>query len=185
MDLEYCLHRVSFVLPSFYSVMLILIDCVTSQTLAPLERRHEKRGAELALMAKIMELEVVTRSQADKITELEATCANLKHGKDKLTDSYRRLVAKHKSLEQDMAKPAEAHATELTKHHDDFDLETHSYIEYHQDVRHWLCELHEVVASSFDKVKACCMPFPDKGVKVEEMIDWVVGEVKAVPDTVW
>jgi hypothetical protein len=29
------------------------------------------------------------------------------------------------------------------------------------------------------------LPFPDKGVKVEEMIDWVVGEVRAMPDTVW
>jgi hypothetical protein len=29
------------------------------------------------------------------------------------------------------------------------------------------------------------MPVLDKGVKVEEMIDWVVGKVKAVSDTVW
>jgi hypothetical protein len=29
------------------------------------------------------------------------------------------------------------------------------------------------------------LPFPDKGAKVEKMIDWVVGEVRAVPDTVW
>jgi hypothetical protein len=29
------------------------------------------------------------------------------------------------------------------------------------------------------------LPFPDKGAKVEEMIDWVVREVKAMPDTVW
>jgi uncharacterized coiled-coil protein SlyX len=43
-------------------------------------------------MAKIMELEVVTKSQADKIAELEATCADLKQGKDKLTDGYRRLA---------------------------------------------------------------------------------------------
>jgi hypothetical protein len=29
------------------------------------------------------------------------------------------------------------------------------------------------------------LPFPDRGAKVEEIIDWVVGEVKVVPDTVW
>jgi hypothetical protein len=29
------------------------------------------------------------------------------------------------------------------------------------------------------------LPFTDKGVKVEEMIDWVVSEVKVVLDTVW
>jgi hypothetical protein len=29
------------------------------------------------------------------------------------------------------------------------------------------------------------LPLPDKGVKVEEMIDWVVGEVKAVSNTAW
>jgi hypothetical protein len=44
------------------------------------------------------------------------------------------------------------------------DLETSSYTEY-------LHELHEAVASSFDEVKAQCLPFPDKGAKVEEMID--------------
>jgi hypothetical protein len=48
-----------------------------------------------------------------------------------------------------------------------------------------LRELHETVASSFDEVKAQCLPFPNKGAMVEEMIDWVVGEVKAVPDIVW
>jgi hypothetical protein len=30
-----------------------------------------------------------------------------------------------------------------------------------------------------------CLPFPGKGEKVEEMIDWVTGEVKAVLDTIW
>jgi hypothetical protein len=29
------------------------------------------------------------------------------------------------------------------------------------------------------------LSFPDKGAKVEEMIHWVVGEVKVVPNTVW
>jgi hypothetical protein len=52
-------------------------------------------------------------------------------------------------------------------------------------VRRWLREIHETFASSFDEVQAQCLPFPDKGAKVEEMIDWVVGEVKALPDTVW
>jgi hypothetical protein len=52
-------------------------------------------------------------------------------------------------------------------------------------VHHRLHELHEAVASSFEEVKAQCLCFSDKGVKVKEMIDWVVGEVKAVPDTVW
>jgi hypothetical protein len=51
-------------------------------------------------------------------------------------------------------------------------------------MHHWLHELHEAVAPSFDKVKAQCLPFPDKGAMVEEMIDWVVGEVKVVSDTI-
>jgi hypothetical protein len=67
----------------------------------------------------------------------------------------------------------------------DLDLETHSYTEYRQNVRQWLHELHEVGASSFEEVKVQCLPFPDKGTKVEEMIDWVIEEVKAVPDIVW
>jgi hypothetical protein len=52
-------------------------------------------------------------------------------------------------------------------------------------VCHQLRELHEAVASSFDEVKVQYLPFPDKGTKVEEMINWVVEEVKAVLDTVW
>jgi hypothetical protein len=51
------------------------------------------------------------------------------------------------------------------------DLETHSYIEYHQTVRHRLHELHDEVASLFEEVKVQFLPFPDKGAKVEEMID--------------
>jgi hypothetical protein len=30
-----------------------------------------------------------------------------------------------------------------------------------------------------------CMPFPNRGVVVEEMIDWIAEEIKAVSDTVW
>jgi uncharacterized coiled-coil protein SlyX len=155
-----------FVMPSFYFVVLILID-VTLHALALLEKWHDKRSAELVQLAKNMELEVVTRSQADEIAELEATCADLMHGKDKLTDGYQRLVEKHKSLEQDMVKLAEVDASELTKLHDDLDLEMRSYTEHRQNVRCRLRKLLEIVASSFDEVKAQCMPFPNKGVKVE------------------
>jgi hypothetical protein len=79
----------------------------------------------------------------------------------------------------------ETQATELAKLRGDLDLETRSYTKYCLNVRHRLRELHETVASSFDEVKAWCLPFLDRGVNIEEMIDWVAGEVKIVPDTVW
>jgi hypothetical protein len=41
------------------------------------------------------------------------------------------------------------------------------------------------VALSFNEVQACCLPFPSRGVKVEEMIEWVAEEVKTASDTVW
>jgi hypothetical protein len=140
-------------------------------------------------VAKIAEVEAVARSQADRIAKLEATCADFKREKDKVIDVYRRFVEKHKSLaeraEHDKTKLAEAHAAEVTKLHANLDLETYSYAEYRQNVHHRLHELLEAVASSFEEVKVQCLPFLDKGMKVEEMIDWVVGEVKAVPDTAW
>jgi hypothetical protein len=102
---------------------------------------------------------------------------------------YQRLLEKHKALnekpEQEKDRVAEVHTVDLAKLHADLDLETHSYMEYRQTVHRWLHELHETVASSFDEVKAQCLPFPDKGAKVEEMIDLVALEVKAVPDTIW
>jgi hypothetical protein len=85
---------------------------------------------------------------------------------------------------QDKTKLVEAHAVELAMLHGDLDLETRSYAEYYHTVNRWLCELHETVALSFDEVKVQCLPFPGKGAKVEEMIDWVVGEVTAMSDTV-
>jgi predicted nuclease with TOPRIM domain len=102
--------------------------------LALLGKQHEKRATESAQMAKIAELEVVMRSQTDKIVELEVAYTNLKREKDKVTDGYQRLSEKHKALaeraEQDKTKLAEAHVVELAKIHSDFDLETHTYIEY-------------------------------------------------------
>jgi hypothetical protein len=95
------------------------------------------------------------------------------------------LAGKHKSLEQDMAKLAEANAAELSKLCDDLDLETRNYTEYRQNVQRQLDEVQETVALSFDEVKAQCMSFPEEGIKVDKMFDWVVGEVKAVPDTIW
>jgi hypothetical protein len=98
-------------------------------------------------------------------------------------------VAKHdafvEKVEQEWVDRAEAHATEVAKLCGDLDLEMRSYTEYRQTLRRWLYELHETVASSFDEVQAQCLPFPDKGAKLEEMIDWVVGEEKAMLDTVW
>jgi hypothetical protein len=40
------------------------------------EKQRERRVPESAQVTKIAELEVVARLQADRITELEATCAD-------------------------------------------------------------------------------------------------------------
>jgi hypothetical protein len=156
--------------------------------LALSEKWCEERANESAQLAKMAELEGVIKSQADKITELEATHADLKREKDNLHAGYRRLSEKHRALneeaEQEKTKLAKAHAVELAWVHGDLDLETRSYTEYRQTVWHWHRALHETIASSFDEVKARCLPFSGKGAKVEEMIDWVTEEEKAVPHTV-
>jgi hypothetical protein len=74
---------------------------------------------------------------------------------------------------------------ELAKLCGDLDLKRRSYTEYRQNVCRRLCELHETVASSFDEVKVQCLPFPNSGTKIEEMIDWAFREVKTMPDTIW
>jgi hypothetical protein len=83
---------------------------------------------------------------------------DLKREKENVTTGYRRLAAKHdafvEKVEQEKVKLMEAHMMEVAKLHGDMDLETRSYMEYHQIVRHWLCELHEIVASSFDEIQA-------------------------------
>jgi uncharacterized protein YhaN len=142
----------------------------------------------LTQTARNVELETLVKSQADKIAEFEKMCASLRWEKEDVTAGYRRLSVKHKALAektyQERAQLAETQA-ELRKLYDDLDLETCSYTEYHQNVRGRHCDLHQALASSFDEVKAQCMPFPNKGVVVEEMIDLIAEEVKAVPDTVW
>jgi hypothetical protein len=136
--LESCLHRISFVLPSysyFYAIVLVLIDCSTSQTLAMLEKQCTRRAAESAQVTKNVELEALVRSQAENIIELETAYKDLKRDKDNVTTGYRRLVAKHDAFveraEQEKMKLVEAHATELAKLRGDLDLETRNYTEYH------------------------------------------------------
>jgi hypothetical protein len=98
-------------------------------------------------------------------------------------------VEKHKSLteraEHEKAKLEKTHIAKVTQLRENLDLEARSYTEYRQTICRRLHNLDEVVASSFEEVKAQCLPFPDKGMKVEEMIDWVIGEVKVVPYTIW
>jgi hypothetical protein len=188
-DLDYYLHHVRFILLLHFDVVvLILIDYSISQALGLSGKQPENRATESVQMAKIAKLEVVMRSQADQIIELEAACPALKREKDKVTDVYLRLSEKHKALveraEQGKTRLAEAHAFKLTKLHGNLDLEICNYTEYHHTMRRRLHELHEAVASSFGEVKAQCLSFPDKGAKVEEMIDRVVGEVKVVLDIV-
>jgi hypothetical protein len=169
--------------------VLALIDCLISRALALSEKQRAERAIKSTQIAKSAELEVLVRAQAKKIAEHEMAYTNLKCEKENVTTGYRRLAAKHdafvEKVEQEKAKLTEAHVVEVAKLHGDLDLETRSYTKYHQTVHHWLCDLHKIVASSFDEVQAQCLPFPDKGAKVEEMIDWVVEEVKAMPDTVW
>jgi predicted nuclease with TOPRIM domain len=134
-----------------------------------------ERAIETAEIAKNAELEVLVRSQAEKIIELEMAYANLKREKENVTTGYRRLAAKHdafvEKVEQEKAKLAEAHAAEVAKLCGDLDLETCSYMKYHQTLRHRLHELHKIVTSSFVEVQAHCLPFLDKGAKVEDMIN--------------
>jgi hypothetical protein len=121
---------------------------------------------------------VLVKSQAEKIVGLEAAYADLNHEKESITAGYRRLSEKHKMF----TKKTEWEKTELRG---DLDLETHSYTEYRLNVSHRLRKLHETMASSFDEIQVWCLPFPGRGAKIEEMIDWVAGEVKTMLDTVW
>jgi hypothetical protein len=105
-----------------------------------------------------VELEVVVRSQAEKIAGLEAACADLKRENKSVAAGYRRLSEKHKAFiektKQEKAKLAEIHATELARLRGDLDLEAHSYTEHRRNVRCQLHELHETVASSFEEIRA-------------------------------
>jgi chromosome segregation ATPase len=136
-----------------------------------------------------VELKVVVHSQAEKIAQLEMACADLKREKESIAAGYQWLSEKHKAFiektEHEKTELVEIHATELARLCGDLDLETRSYTEYRQNVRHQLDKPHETIASSFEEIKAQCLPFTGKGTKIEEMIDWVAREVKTVSDTVW
>jgi predicted nuclease with TOPRIM domain len=152
------LHRVSFVLPLyFHAIVLVLIDCSILEELALSGKQCARRADELAQVVKNAELDVLVKSQAEKISELETAYADLKHEKDNVTTGYQRLAAKHdafkEKVEREKQSLREAHTTEVAKLHGDLYLETHSYTEYHQTVRCRPRELHEIVASSFDEIQ--------------------------------
>jgi hypothetical protein len=156
-DLECCMCRVSFVLPLYFHVIVLtLIDCSISQALALSEKQHAKRATESVQVVKNVELEVLVRSQAEKIAELETAYADLKREKDNVTTGYQRLAAKHDAFtekaKQEKANHVEAHAAEVANLRGDLDLQMCSYTEYH--LHRWLHEHHEIVASSFVDVKA-------------------------------
>jgi hypothetical protein len=62
-NLESCLHAISFILPSyFHAIVLVLIDCSISQALALSEKQRVRRTVESAQVAKNAELEVLVQS---------------------------------------------------------------------------------------------------------------------------
>jgi hypothetical protein len=100
-DLESCLHRVSFVLPLyFHAIVLVLIDCSILEELALSGKQCARRADELAQVVKNAELDVLVKSQAEKISELETAYADLKHEKDNVTTGYQRLAAKHDAFKE-------------------------------------------------------------------------------------
>jgi hypothetical protein len=148
-----------------------------------------KGAAESVHVAKNAELESLVMSQTWKIAELEAACADLKGQKEGVMAGYQRLLEKHTALiekmEQDWVELTEDHATELAMVQGELDQEMRNYTDYRLNVRRHLHHLHEIVASTFDEVRAQCLPFLAKSVKVEDFLDWVIKEVKTVPDTIW
>jgi hypothetical protein len=100
-DLESCLHRVSFVLPLyFHAIVLVLIGCSILEELALSGKQCARRADELAQVVKNAELDVLVKSQAEKISELETAYADLKHEKDNVTTGYQRLAAKHDAFKE-------------------------------------------------------------------------------------
>jgi hypothetical protein len=97
-----------------------------------------------------------------------------------LLDKHIALVVK---TEQKKAELMEAHAVELAEVKEYLEREMQDCKDYHLNIQRHLRGLHEVVASSLGEVKARSLPFLAQNVKVEELIDWVSGVVKAVPDT--
>jgi hypothetical protein len=175
-ELECYLRHVSFDLPSYCRVIVLaLICCLFSQVLMLSECQREKRTAESAQVAKNVELEVLAHSQAKKI--IEAACADLKREKEHNCWLSKKHKVFAEKAEREKTELVETHAAEVAKLRGYLDLETRSYTEYRQNVHRRLHELHEIVASSFNEVQARCLPLPSRGAKVEEMINWVAGEV--------
>jgi predicted nuclease with TOPRIM domain len=71
-----------------------------SQVLTLSEKHHEERATDSAQLAKMAELERVMKSQFDKVAELEAAQADLKHERENLHAGYQRLSDKHKALNE-------------------------------------------------------------------------------------
>jgi NADH dehydrogenase/NADH:ubiquinone oxidoreductase subunit G len=148
-----------------------------------------KRVVEVAWVSKNAELESVIYAQDQKIAKLVKAYANLRLQKESMTAGYRRLSKKHKELgvkaTQEKAEIAEAHVAELAEVRDELAKETEGYMDYRLNVRHRLRDLHEMLATSFGEVKARCLPFPTRNTSIEELIGWVMEEVKVEPGTVW
>jgi hypothetical protein len=101
-------------------------------------------------VTKNAELEALVRSQAQKITELEVACADLKCKNENVMANYRRLLEKHKMLaekvDREKTELMEAHAVEVARVQEELDQETQGYTDYRLNVRGRLRHLHEVVA---------------------------------------
>jgi phage host-nuclease inhibitor protein Gam len=112
----------------------------------------------------------------------------LKLKKENVIAGYQRLSEKHKELgekaEQEKAEIAEAHTVELAEVRDELAKETQGYMDYCLYVRQCLRDLHEMLAASFGEVMVQWLPFLTRNASVEELINWVAEEVKAVPRTV-
>jgi hypothetical protein len=71
-ELEHCLCRISFMLPSYFCVVvLVLIGRLFSQALMLSEDQHKKQAIESTQAAKSAK-----KSQAEKIAQLEKACAD-------------------------------------------------------------------------------------------------------------
>jgi hypothetical protein len=56
--------------------------------------------------------------------------------------------------------------------------------DYHLSHCKWLCELHAALEGALNEVGMRCLPYPEKGRTIGDVITWFKKEIQALPDTV-
>jgi hypothetical protein len=161
-------------------VVVLFLMFVFPQALALSRNLATKRSSEVVQQRRITELEkAMLRTELEqshiKVQELELRRGSLTVGYRQLNEKYKKLEESVGAWQRENAEVEKSCQARIDKIEGEFER-------FRVHFRRSLRDLHYELEDVLSNLGARCLPYPEKGTPMRDLIKWFEGEVKSLPE---